>query len=58
MVVILDILHTFHFSFFDDNHIPITTNLFLSAVVKVSGTIHLALLPSYFWQLQRSGFDK
>ena len=26
MVVILDILHTFHLSFFDDYHIPITTN--------------------------------
>ena len=26
MVVILDILHTFHLGFFDDNHIPITTN--------------------------------
>ena len=56
MVVILDILHSFHLGFFDPNHIPITTDLFLSAVVKVSGTIHLVLLPSYLWQ--RSGFDK
>ena len=58
MVVILDILHTFHLGFFDDYHIPITTNSchILSAVVKVSGTIHSALLPSYLWQ--RSGFDK
>ena len=56
MVDIMDILNTFHLGFFDDNHLPITTNLFLSAVVKVSGTIHLALLPSYLWQ--RSGFVK
>ena len=56
MIVILDIFHTFRLGFFDDNHIIITTYLFLSAVVKVSGTIHLALLPSYLWQ--RSGFDK
>ena len=26
MVVILDILHTFHLGFFDDYHIPIKTN--------------------------------
>ena len=35
MVVILDTLHTFHLGFFDDYHIPITTN---------------SCLLSYLWQ--------